>query len=48
MKPAPCYECPNRVFNCHGSCEKYQEYRKERQELYLRRFKENAKWTLHK
>ena len=48
MTPAPCYECPDRKPRCHGSCDKYQEYRKERQELYIRRAKENGKWIIHK
>lgn len=25
----PCYGCDNRHEACHGSCEKYAEYRKE-------------------
>lgn len=48
MTPAPCYECPDRAPHCHGSCDKYQEYLKERHELYIRRAKENAKWIIHK
>lgn len=30
---APCKDCPDRHESCHGQCEKYQAYRKERDEM---------------
>lgn len=32
MNP-PCKDCPNRHPGCHGSCEKYQIWRKEWEQL---------------
>lgn len=32
MNP-PCKDCPNRHPGCHGSCEKYQTWRKEWEQL---------------
>ncbi len=29
MKAAPCFGCKKRTKLCHGSCEKYREWRKE-------------------
>ena len=26
---APCKDCPDRQVNCHSTCEKYIEYKKE-------------------
>lgn len=30
---APCKDCPDRMINCHATCEKYKAYDKERQEI---------------
>jgi len=30
---SPCYECPDRVLGCHGTCEKYKDFKDERIEL---------------
>lgn len=27
---SPCFNCPDRTQSCHGVCEKYKEYRKEK------------------
>lgn len=32
MVTAPCKDCPDRQLGCHGTCEKYQEYRRKRDE----------------
>lgn len=32
---APCNHCPDRHISCHGKCEKYNAFRKEREE-YLK------------
>ena len=29
MAKAPCKGCPDRVVNCHSTCTKYQEFRKQ-------------------
>ena len=29
MAKAPCKDCPDRVVGCHGTCTKYQEFRKQ-------------------
>ena len=29
----PCEKCKDRVFKCHSSCERYQEYRLEKQKI---------------
>ena len=28
-----CYECPDRKLGCHGSCQKYQEEKKAKEEM---------------
>lgn len=33
FRKAPCMECKERYFGCHGKCEKYQSFRKERDML---------------
>ena len=30
MGSAPCFQCNERYFGCHGKCEKYLSFRKER------------------
>ena len=30
---SPCFECPDRVLGCHGTCEKYKAFKDERIEL---------------
>lgn len=30
---SPCYECPDRTLGCHGTCEKYNNFKDERIEL---------------
>lgn len=32
MLRAPCKDCPDRHLGCHGTCEKYQEYKKRHDE----------------
>lgn len=33
---APCKDCPERESSCHDRCEKYQEFKTERQEFNLK------------
>ena len=33
----PCYQCDRRTPGCHGSCEEYQAFSAERQEVYRQR-----------
>ena len=33
----PCYQCERREPSCHGSCEAYQKFSAERQEVYRQR-----------
>ena len=40
MSNAPCKDCPDRVVGCHSTCEKYIEYRKERDKFLEERMKE--------
>jgi len=30
MEHAPCKDCSERYFGCHGKCQKYQEFRAKR------------------
>jgi len=32
LKLNPCKNCPNRILNCHATCQKYIEWQKEYQE----------------
>ena len=32
MGNAPCKDCPDRAEGCHGRCEKYQSFYRQRQE----------------
>lgn len=34
---APCYNCPERKEGCHGKCDKYAAYKKEKEAEYERR-----------
>ena len=49
MNKAPCKDCPDRKVGCHSTCEKYLEFRKERDELnetiQKQRDKEYAEFT---
>lgn len=36
-KLAPCKGCENRQIGCHGHCEKYEEYKQERWQIWLKR-----------
>ena len=36
---APCMGCEERYFGCHGKCEKYQEFRKEKDKQCEERIK---------
>lgn len=40
MYHAPCKDCPDKVVGCHSSCDKYQEFRKFRDEFREYRAKE--------
>lgn len=31
MSRSPCKNCPDRMINCHSSCQKYQEFSKGRE-----------------
>ena len=43
---APCKDCSDRVVGCHGTCEKYQAFRKERDEFIEKmRMINSAKFT---
>lgn len=33
MKPGPCYNCKDRVFGCYHTCEAYQTWRAEWDDL---------------
>ena len=35
---APCKDCPDRQVNCHSTCEKYIEFKKESDRLREERF----------
>ena len=37
----PCNGCTRRPFLCHGFCEEYQAWKKEREEINARRSAEN-------
>jgi hypothetical protein len=39
---APCQDCSDRTVGCHGTCEKYAKYRKDRNKL-RRELKKKAK-----
>lgn len=47
---APCKDCPNRHEVCHDSCERYQAFKQEREEInrkrreYLINYKHRQKW----
>ncbi len=34
---SPCKDCTSRAVGCHSACEKYAEFRSERQEVYEKR-----------
>lgn len=44
MKNVPCRYCETRSLGCHGRCEKYIEYKREREAILLKRYaeKQNA------
>lgn len=31
---SPCKDCPDRTIECHGQCERYKAFRKEREKEY--------------
>ena len=33
----PCFNCNNRIFGCHSGCDKYKEYKKEKDYLNSKR-----------
>lgn len=33
MKKGPCYECTRRTITCHGVCEEYKAFQKEREAI---------------
>lgn len=45
LKP-PCYKCEERKLGCHGSCDKYKEYRdmKDKQNNEVNKIKEVGYW----
>jgi hypothetical protein len=40
MNKAPCKDCPDRKVGCHSTCEKYILFRKERDELNEKIYKQ--------
>lgn len=40
---APCKDCPDRYVGCHSQCEKYQAFRKYRDDYLAWRAKENQR-----
>lgn len=40
MKNVPCRYCETRVLGCHDRCEKYMEYKRERELIYQARHDE--------
>ena len=47
---APCKDCPDRHAVCHDSCERYQAFHRERQEISQKRqediirYRDEKKW----
>lgn len=47
----PCYQCPERENLCHQECERYNEFRAEREKIYEERKRQSvdlpggAKWS---
>jgi len=39
LEKAPCMNCDERYFGCHGKCEKYQTFRAERDRINNEKFK---------
>lgn len=39
FKKAPCMTCTDRFLGCHGKCEQYQAFRKERDRLNDKKYK---------
>lgn len=33
MSPCPCHKCGDRRIGCHGTCEKYLDWKKEKAEV---------------
>ena len=42
---APCKDCPDREVGCHGTCEKYQLFRKSRTDYLEQSFAERESKT---
>lgn len=40
MKSPCARDCPGRAPDCHGSCEKYQEYRRELDEINAEKYRQ--------
>lgn len=38
---APCKDCINRKLGCHMTCEKYQKFNKQREQIRQNRFNAN-------
>lgn len=38
MKNVPCRYCEKRTIGCHGRCDKYMEYKRERDAMKQRQF----------
>ena len=38
----PCHGCQDRKAGCHGQCEKYRDFRKEKEAGYAKRLALNA------
>ena len=47
MKIAPCKDCKDRAIGCHGTCEKYSEYRKQREKERELRYKKQQTYYVH-
>jgi hypothetical protein len=46
MKYVPCRFCKERIVGCHSRCEKYLEYKAEREKILEIKRRENAETTM--
>lgn len=47
---APCKDCPDRFVGCHSTCQKYVQYRTDRDDMIKKmyEYKEGVRYTSHK
>lgn len=48
MKSAPCKDCPDREPGCHGQCNDYQAFAKERSDIRKKKTKANEVYYMDK